>query len=123
VLWGVLSVVANIYPLVTSFLAGLRPTDSDGSCRCSGACMRRSAFSCCSRHGTPRASQLDLRSPHGRVSCTAAVMVLMAYNFHPTRRAAGRRGRDRPARPCLLFVLALGRRRLWPPPDVVDVAA
>ena len=24
--WGVLTVVANIYPLVTSFLAGLRPT-------------------------------------------------------------------------------------------------
>src|SRR2546428_5005453 len=26
VVWGVLTVVANIYPLVTSFLAGLRPT-------------------------------------------------------------------------------------------------
>ena len=26
VVWGVLSVVANIYPLVTSFLAALRPT-------------------------------------------------------------------------------------------------
>jgi len=24
--WGVLTIVANIYPLVTSFLAGLRPT-------------------------------------------------------------------------------------------------
>ena len=26
VVWGVLTVVANIYPLVTAFLAGLRPT-------------------------------------------------------------------------------------------------
>ncbi len=26
VVWGVLTVVANVYPLVTSFLAGLRPT-------------------------------------------------------------------------------------------------
>src|SRR5256884_2624020 len=26
VVWGVLTVVANIYPLVSSFLAGLRPT-------------------------------------------------------------------------------------------------
>ena len=26
VVWGLLTVVANIYPLVTSFLAGLRPT-------------------------------------------------------------------------------------------------
>src|SRR2546428_14189808 len=31
VVWGVLTVVANIYPLVTSFLAGLRPTCATGA--------------------------------------------------------------------------------------------
>jgi hypothetical protein len=28
VVWGLLTIVANIYPLVTSFLAGLRPTEA-----------------------------------------------------------------------------------------------
>src|SRR6266581_299175 len=52
VVLGLLTASANIYPLVTSFVAGLRPTGGT-TAPMSIPFWRRSAFSWCSRHATP----------------------------------------------------------------------
>src|SRR6266550_4212922 len=95
VVLGLLTAGANIYPLVTSFVAGLRPTGGTTAPMFYTILATLGVFLVLAARNL-RASQLD---------CVHRMVQFRAHGGHgadgdstsrQTRRAAGRRGRDRP---------------------------
>ncbi len=105
VLWGVLSVVANIYPLVTSFLAGLRPTEATAVPMFWSVYATLGVFLVLAARN-PSAHRSLIAFAAWSSVVHAAVMVLMAIQL-PTRRGELLVGVAATALPAvLLFVLA-----------------
>jgi len=105
VLWGVLSVVANIYPLVTSFLAGLRPTEATAVPMFWSVYATLGVFLLLAARN-PSAHRSLIAFAAWSSVVHAAVMVLMAIQL-PTRRGELLVGVAATALPAvLLFVLA-----------------
>jgi len=105
VLWGVLSVVANIYPLVTSFLAGLRPTEATAVPMFWSVYATLGVFLVLAARN-PSAHRSLIAFAAWSSVVHAAVMVLMAIQL-PTRRGELLVGVAATALPAvLLLVLA-----------------
>ena len=105
VLWGVLSVVANIYPLVTSFLAGLRPTEATAVPMFWSVYATLGVFLVLAARN-PSAHRSLIAFAAWSSVVHAAVMALMAIQL-PTRRGELLVGVAATALPAvLLFVLA-----------------
>jgi len=105
VLWGVLSVVANIYPLVTSFLAGLRPTEATAVPMFWSVYATLGVFLVLAARN-PSAHRSLIAFAAWSSVVHAAVMALMAIQL-PTRRGELLVGVAVTALPAvLLFVLA-----------------
>ncbi len=105
VLWGVLSVVANIYPLVTSFLAGLRPTEATAVPMFWSVYATLGVFLVLAARN-PSAHRSLIAFAAWSSVVHAAVMVLMAIQL-PSRRGELLVGVAATALPAvLLFVLA-----------------
>jgi len=110
VLWGVLSVVANIYPLVTSFLAGLRPTEATAVPMFWSVYATLGVFLVLAARN-PSAHRSLIAFAAWSSVVHAAVMVLMAIQL-PTRRGELLVGVAATALPAvLLFVFARSAAR------------
>jgi len=105
VVWGVLTVVANIYPLVTSFLAGLRPTAGTTAPMFWTMYATLGVFLVLAARNPSAHRSLIAYAVWSSVA-HAAVMVLMAIQL-PTKRGELLVGVAATALPAvLLFVLA-----------------
>ena len=105
VVWGVLTVVANVYPLVTSFLAGLRPTAGTTAPMFWTMYATLGVFLVLAARNPSAHRSLIAFTVWSSVA-HAAVMVLMAIQL-PTKRGELLAGVALTALPAvLLFVLA-----------------
>ncbi len=105
VVWGLLTVVANIYPLVTSFLAGLRPTAGTTAPMFWTMYATLGVFLVLAARNPSAHRSLIAYAVWSSVA-HAAVMVLMAIQL-PTKRGELLAGVALTALPAvLLFVLA-----------------
>ncbi len=105
VVWGLLTVVANIYPLVTSFLAGLRPTAGTTAPMFWTMYATLGVFLVLAARNPSAHRSLIAYAVWSSVA-HAAVMVLMAIQL-PTKRGELLVGVAATALPAvLLFVLA-----------------
>src|SRR5207247_8014474 len=110
VVWGVLTVVANIYPLVTSFLAGLRPTAGTAATMFWTMYATLGVFLVLAARN-PSAYRSLIAFAVWSSFAHAAVMVLMAIQL-PTKRGELLAGVALTALPAvLLFVLARSSAR------------
>jgi len=110
VVWGVLTVVANIYPLVTSFLAGLRPTAGTTAPMFWTMYATLGVFLVLAARN-PSAYRSLIAFAVWSSFAHAAVMVLMAIQL-PTKRGELLAGVALTALPAvLLFVLARSSAR------------
>ena len=110
VVWGVLTVVANIYPLVTAFLAGLRPTAGTTAPMFWTMYATLGVFLVLAARN-PSAYRSLIAFAVWSSFAHAAVMVLMAIQL-PTKRGELLAGVALTALPAvLLFVLARSSAR------------
>jgi len=110
VVWGVLTVVANIYPLVTSFVAGLRPTAGTTAPMFWTMYATLGVFLVLAA-GNPSAHRSLIAFTVWSSVAHAAVMVLMAIQL-PTKRGELLVGVAATALPAmLLFLLARSSAR------------